>query len=282
MEAWAKTQISDHFKKSVVSIWPSNAVRALRRQTCFSEASDYDIRRAVMKHASKINFSIRRGDQAKYSPNGTWPPWNRFEQQTALNTASARIFGTAAEPVLEEYKAQWETFGCNYVTLDSFENGLPDKEEYFTAVWRARVKAWEENGFPIPAHMWPRLRLRLLSADRLGKAAMELPFKCPLCHTNTQNKGHENNYCGEWFIGENERNNLFCWPCTETVRQLRYRVKLERERERASRRADVPQRIPQGVAWRALKELGIYAARPEAMQIIKSILNTPEKEAVDA
>ena len=273
MEAWAKAQISGHMKHSSVNIWPSAGYAALRRQLCFSEASNYEIKQAVMKHSTKLNFSIVRSDQRKWGTAwGHWPPRSRY-QDNELGNHIDRLLGDPRPPIPEEYKRQFYIGFSMYETFSIGSDGLPDREEYFKIVWERGIRRENLAGLPIPPYPWPKLRRRFLSLERLGKAACELPFRCPICHTDEPDRL----FHGGWFMDTIDP--YFCRSCHRTVLEFRHRVQWEREYKN---RIPVPRKISSAAAQRALKELGLLVPRREALRAITDMLSQPEKEKVNA
>lgn len=286
MEAWAQTMHEIQTEASSINIRPSVAVAALRRQWCFADATNYDIRRAVMKYAKKVNAGFIRGDDPRKTvcKYGLWPPLSRhqFEKQ-----APTYGFGPTQESTRtnRDDRSRWILFDISGtdIILKPGLDGLPDRERYFSEFWARMICHLREVDRPLPPYPWARLRLRLLSPDRLGKAAANLPFRCPLCLTNSQSAG-DRPTCGEWFLsipGDEDmlRDQVFCWECSNLARDRRGCVK--RKRERADR-ISVPSRISPAVAERALRELGVFAPKREAAQVLHQILNQPEKEIADA
>lgn len=270
MEAWAKVQLA-RGQGPELNIRPSTAFRMLRRQTCFSEASDYEIRRAVWKHAAVLNLSIKKPDEGKHN---YWPPASRARFENMH-----RFLDEDLPSIPEEYYNQWNCpYGPGWITIKPEKNGLPNKKKYIACCWKKLVETAAKNNLPIPPYKWPRLRVRLLSPYRLGKAAQELPYRCPLCLIDNHGRQYIH---GRWLF-ENEdyhHDQIFCWTCEKIVDDLRRRV--EWQRKRASR-ISLPRKISRDVAQRALKELGIEAPKRESLQAIQQILNQPETEVADA
>jgi hypothetical protein len=271
MEAWAKYVLETRSENvcshhNPLNIRAAAAYAALRRQSCFALATDYEIRRAVAQNSAIVNYSFIRADMTKgMSGWGVWPPLSRFDFDGLYPKLG--LAPPAESP--EEYRSQWSGPMGTWVTLAPTMDGLPDREEYFRAVWDAMIEEFARGQLPLPPYPWAKFRPRLLSPDRFAKAAASLPYRCPICFSDRRHK-ENHQFFWEWF-GEDE-GPIFCFGCTAVVHDLRERARRARE---AAGRAAVPKKISAAAAQQALRELGVHAPKREAVQVIQQILTAP-------
>lgn len=261
MQPWAAFLLEKNRGGMDLSIRPAAAYRALRSQPCFRFAEDWEIRRAIWTNAAKINLSIKRPDKGKYS---YWPPStsrtiNNAEQHVLRASLSNEDGLDLDLDTAHHCGERWTLPGYStpmWVTLPRKENGLPSRERWVQAAWDGLLQTCKEQGWPPPAYQWPTFRVRLLTQNRLGKAAMQLPFCCPMCCCNER----MGTLFGGWFVEAEFQNRLginplLCIKCANGVRalhnsvehlsdpQLRHRIKhicRERANDRMSSEAPLP------------------------------------------
>ncbi len=203
MEAWARRQLEELAGSRDLSIRAGDAFVTLRRQPCFALASDFQIRSAIWKHATRVNCSIvcREADD------------HRMMRWAA--DAAGFYLGPRPDP--------------------------PPKPKPLSQgiIWRRLCKEWAARGLPIPAHPWPIFRPKLLTEMRVGRAGLELPFCCPLCSAEFYSRKYtpEAHAFGHWCV---QPQLLFCADCSDLQRaRSRAHVTRRHYEELAHLRRDV-------------------------------------------